>query len=133
MNNEDPISIVIDSDLFIDTLRDVKKSIEWFTTITKNEMFSIYYSALTEAEVLAGKDCEDNENEEKAIAFLSVGKKVLVTNEIARLGGALRRKYGLSLVDAIIAATAIEVKAMLCTRNISDYKKIPNLNIKAPY
>ena len=133
MNHEDPVSIVIDSDLFIDTLRDVKKSIEWFTTITRNQMFRIYYSALTEAEVLAGRDCEEKENEEKAIAFLSIGKKVLVTNEIARLGGALRRKYGLSLVDAIIAATAIEVKAMLCTRNIADYRRIPNLKLKAPY
>ncbi|MBI2144398.1 PIN domain-containing protein [Candidatus Woesearchaeota archaeon] len=133
MSEDGTTALVIDTDLFIDTLRNVKRSIEWFSSIARNKRFSIYYSALTEAEVLAGKDCEDNKNEEKAIAFLSIGKKVLVTNELARLGGALRRKYGLSIVDAIIAATALEAKALLCTRNVSDYARVPNLRIKAPY
>ncbi|MBI2580885.1 PIN domain-containing protein [Candidatus Woesearchaeota archaeon] len=133
MKQEEPISLVIDTDLFIDNLRDFKKSTEWFDAVVKSDKFELYYSALTEAEILAGKACEDKENEDKAIAFLSIGKKVLVTNELARRGGALRRVYGLSIVDAIIAATALQVNAVLCTRNISDYARIQNLKVKAPY
>lgn len=133
MSEDGTVALVIDTDLFVDSLRNVKKSTEWFNAIVKGERFRIYYSALTEAEVLAGRDCEDNENEEKALVFLSIGRKVLVTNELARLGGTLRRRYGLSLVDAIIAATAIDVKAILCTRNVSDYRRIPGLKVSTPY
>lgn len=133
MSNEDPVGIVIDSDLFIDNLRGSRKAAEWFNSIRNNESFNIYYSALTEAEVLAGKDCEAKEKEEKVIALLSIGKKMLVTNELAKLGGAVRRRHGLNLIDAIIAATAMELKARLCTRNVSDYSRIPNLDVKVPY
>ena len=133
MSDEDPVSIVIDSDLFIDNLRGLRKAAEWLNSIRNSESFNIYYSALTEAEVLAGKDCEAKEKEEKVIALLSIGKKMLVTNELAKVGGAVRRRHGLNLVDAIIAATAIEVKAILCTRNLSDYRRIPGLKVSAPY
>lgn len=133
MSNGSNVSIVIDSDLFIDNLRGLQKAAKWFNSVRNSKGFSIYYSALTEAEVLAGKDCEDKEKEEKVLALLSVGKKVLVTNELAKLGGMVRRRHGLNLVDAIIAATALEAKALLCTRNISDYSRIPNLSVKAPY
>lgn len=133
MSNEDSVRVVIDSDLFIDNLRGSRKAAEWFNSIRSNGSINIYYSALTEAEVLAGKDCEAEEKEERVIALLSIGKKMLVTNELAKLGGAVRRRHGLNLVDAIIAATAMELKAILCTRNVSDYSRIPNLKIKAPY
>ena len=133
MSAEEPVSIVIDSDLFIDNLRGLQKAAGWFNSIRNSESFNIYYSALTEAEVLAGKDCEAKEKEEKGIALLSIGKKILVTNELAKAGGAVRRLHGLNLVDAIIAATAIEVKAILCTRNISDYRRIPGLKVSTPY
>ena len=133
MSNEGPISIVIDSDLFIDNLRGLQKAAGWFNSIRNSKNFNIYYSALTEAEVLAGKDCEAMEKEEMVIALLSIGKKVLVTNDLAKLGGVVRRRYGLNLVDAIIAATALEAKALLCTRNIADYGRIPDLKLKVPY
>ena len=126
-------SIVIDTDIFIDNLRGVAQSLQWFNTIRNGDLFEVYYSAMTEAELLSGKDCEDKEKEGKALTLLSVGEKVLVTNEIARLGGAVRRRYGLQIGDAIIAATAIEKRAVLYTRNISDYSRIPNLNLNEPY
>ena len=126
-------SIVIDTDLFIDNLRGVAQSLQWFNTIKNSGSFEVYYSAMTEAELLSGKECEDQEKEGKALTLLSVGEKVLVTNEIARLGGAVRRRFGLQIGDAIIAATAIEKRAMLYTRNISDYSRIPHLNLNEPY
>ena len=133
MSNADSISIVIDSDLFIDNLRGSQKAAEWFNSVRNSKKFNIYYSALTEAEVLAGKDCEDKGKEGKVFALLSIVKKLLVTNELAKRGGMVRRRHGLNLVDAIIAATALEIGALLCTRNIADYQRIPNLKLKAPY
>ena len=126
-------SVVIDTDIFIDNLRGVAQSLQWFNRIKNSGSFEVCYSAMTEAELLSGKDCEDKEKEGKALTLLSVGEKVLVTNEIARLGGAVRRRYGLQIGDAIIAATAIEKRALLYTRNISDYSRIPHLNLNEPY
>ena len=127
------INIVVDTDLFIDNLRGGEKSFEWFNSIRDNSTVDVYFSAMTEAELFSGKECEDREKEGKILALLSIGKKLVVNNEIAKLSGLLRRRYGLYIGDAVIAATALEIEAVLCTRNISDYHMIPNLKLKAPY
>lgn len=48
---------------------------------------------------------------------------------IAELSAEIRRTYGLKLADAIVAATAISTASILVTRNISDFKKIPDLSL----
>lgn len=48
---------------------------------------------------------------------------------IARLAGELRNLYHLKTPDAAIAATAIYTNTPLVTRNIQDFKKIPNLKL----
>ena len=50
---------------------------------------------------------------------------------IAKSAGILRRDRGLSIGDSIIAATALATGATLLTRNIRDFKKVPNLILKA--
>jgi len=49
--------------------------------------------------------------------------------EIARIAAKLRRDYRLKFPDAAIAATAISTDTPLVTRNIRDFKKIPNLKL----
>jgi predicted nucleic acid-binding protein len=51
------------------------------------------------------------------------------TREIARIAAKLRRSYRLKFPDAAIAATAIYTDTPLVTRNIRDFKKIPNLKL----
>ena len=45
----------------------------------------------------------------------------------------IRKSYKTKLPDAIIAATAIVNNFTLLTRNLSDFKKIPNLLLLDPY
>lgn len=45
----------------------------------------------------------------------------------------IRRQKKIKLPDAIIAATAIENKLRLLTRNISDFKNIKDLNVLNPF
>ena len=42
-----------------------------------------------------------------------------------------RLKCGLDLVDALVAATAVENGVTLCTANVKHFRAIPNLSIKA--
>jgi predicted nucleic acid-binding protein len=45
----------------------------------------------------------------------------------------IRKNYRLKLPDAIIAATALVKQLILITRNISDFKNIPTLQITNPW
>src|SRR3989344_8160098 len=46
---------------------------------------------------------------------------------LAEQAAGIRRLYGLKLADSIIAASTILTNSTLVTRNIKDFKKIPNL------
>jgi predicted nucleic acid-binding protein len=52
---------------------------------------------------------------------------------LAEYAAALRRIYGVKLMDAIVAATALAANATLITRNIRDFKKIPELRTYNPF
>jgi predicted nucleic acid-binding protein len=48
---------------------------------------------------------------------------------LGKMAGTVRRDYRLALGDAIIAATALATDATLITRNVRDFKKVPDLKI----
>lgn len=60
-----------------------------------------------------------------------------VTTDVARKAGEFLAGYGkshgLNPVDAIIAATAIDVDAVLVTRNKKHFEFIPALIVDSPY
>ncbi len=123
---------VIDSDILIDVLRQQEKAKHFVETIAKNGNI-IYISALTEAEVLSGKDCKEPERKEKTEELLSLFQVIDVTQALARKGAELRRNHDMPLHDAVIAATAIEMSAPLYSRNAADFRKIKELKLVVPY
>ena len=125
-------SVVIDTNIFIDNLRGLESARRFFDSM-RSAGHSMYYSAITEAELLSGKECENEEKVERLLELLSIGEKILVTNEIAKSAGAIRRKYNLTLLDALIAATALSIGSVLYSRNIGAFKAIPDLETKEPY
>lgn len=52
-----------------------------------------------------------------------------VDSRLARTAGMLRRLYALKTPDSAIAATALITGTALVTRNVSDFKKIPDLRV----
>ncbi|MEK6899194.1 MAG: PIN domain-containing protein [Nanoarchaeota archaeon] len=122
--------VVVDTSVFIDHLRGYKPANDFFISLDDKDLL---FSALSEAELLSGKSCNDSEQRESILQFLKRWKKIDVTNPIAMMAGDLRRTYEITLSDAIIAATAIIYNMELLTRDISDFKGIKELKIRAPY
>lgn len=87
----------------------------YISTITEIELFG--FSQLTE------KDIEWFENFLKATTIISVDSRV------AKIAGSLRRDFKLKTLDSAIAATALMTGTTLVTRNIRDFKKVPNLRL----
>ena len=125
-------SLVLDTDIFIDFLRGFETAKGFFEEI-RQENYIIYFSAITEAELISGKECNKLERKAGIINILANFNKVLVSNEIAVKAGDFSRIYNVETADALIAATAVFTKSELVTRNISDYGKIKEVNVKVPY
>ena len=124
-------AIVIDTNIFVDHLRNFAPAVKFFESIIERE--DIYFSAITEAELIAGKANNDNDSREKLLHFLHRWNKLPVDNPLVMIAGDLSRKYGMSIPDAIIASTALSNGAELITKNTKDFNKIPGLKIKSPY
>jgi len=124
------MSFVLDSDLFIDFLRSYHPSKEWFD---KLDWEQVYFSAISEGELLSGQECINDDARRKTLELLQAATKVLVTNEIAQKAGEVRRNYGIPMMDAFIAATAIVQNGILLTRNLKHYQHIHGLTVKKPY
>src|SRR3989344_1122137 len=122
---------LLDTNIFIDHLRKHAPAIQFFDSLANAE--DILFSSITEAELIAGKDCADARKKEFTLHFLHRWEKIPVTNPIAVLGGDLCRDFALSLPDALIAATALFYDAELLTKNTKHFQMIPKLKIRTPY
>ena len=125
-------NIVLDTDIFIDYLRGYEKAFQFFDEL-KGQDYVVYFSAITETELISGKECNKIERKAELLRILSHFNKVPVDNPIAVKAGDFRRIHEIKFTDATIAATAFVIKADLISRNDVDYKKIKEITLKVPY
>ena len=109
--------VLVDTDIFIDHLRGA--------TEVKARGNRLQYSVVTRAELFAGNTASD-----LVVTLLGPFREVPVDRRIAERAGRIRRESGVRLPDALIAATAIEGRLSLATRNRSDFGKIRGLRFK---
>ena len=64
---------------------------------------------------------------------MKVASVIGITDEIVDETIAIQRAYKIKLPDAIIAATAINKKLILVTRNVADFKIIQELVLVNPW
>ena len=123
---------LIDTDIIIDHLRGVERARDFLKQI-KSEEAEILYSVITKAELYAGIRSKEEEN---MAALLGSMKEVGIDGEIAAAAGRYKNKYhashGLLLPDALIAASAKHVGAVLVTLNKKHYP-MRDITIKTPY
>lgn len=123
---------VIDTDIFIDFLRKFEPSKEIMKELS-GDKYAAFISVLTETEIFSGSECSDPEKKVRAEEILILTNKVVVDSDIARKAAEFRRLYGTPLVDAIIAATAFKLKAILYSRSAKHYSRIKEIRVERPY
>jgi predicted nucleic acid-binding protein len=119
--------IVVDTDIIVDVLRKFEPTIKLLEKLVDEHELLI--SGITESEIFAGKDMQHPEKRRKVINFLEKFKKVNPDNQILKKAGEFRRKYNISLLDCIVAATTFMNKAKLLTKNIKDFETMEEISL----
>jgi toxin FitB len=112
--------LLIDSDVLVDHLRGHRR-----LEVGQDEL---HVSAITRAELLSGRGSE----ERRIRRLLEPMSDLPVDAAIAERGGRLRRQSPLRLPDALIAATALQHRLTLVTRNVRDFDGLKGLRLRSP-
>jgi tRNA(fMet)-specific endonuclease VapC len=119
--------MIIDTSVLIDYLRQSNKEKTVFVQLVQASL-NIRISLITLSELYAGKSVWQSKKVQKELETILSGLEVLpVSTEIARQAGKLRAIYGLDLIDALIAATAILNQESLATLNSKHFRVVPEL------
>lgn len=121
--------ILIDSSILIDFLRQENKKDTIFFNLGQNYN-QIFISIITHAELYSGRSIWEKPKVRNELKKLLEGIEILPLKvDISEKAGQIRAKYGINLLDAIIASTAILAELDLVTLNIKDFKMIKGLKI----
>lgn len=109
--------ILIDTDVFIDHLRGASE--------LKPGRHRLHYSVVTRAELFAG-----NSGTDLVSQLLAPFREIPVNRSVAERAGRVAREFQLRLPDAIIAATALEGRLALTTRNRKHFDNVRGVRIR---
>jgi predicted nucleic acid-binding protein len=126
------MKVVFDTSVLVDCLRGNSGAVRIVEKVAKKEIDG-FISVLTEAELYGGRECGTVEGLSKVKNFVSLFTEIILTSEIAQQAGFFKRKYGVELPDAIIAATASVYDASVWTKNIKDFEVIKDIQTEDPY
>lgn len=110
--------VLVDTDIFIDHLRGASP--------LRAGRHRLHYSVVTRAELFAG-----NAGTDLAAQLLAPFRELPVDRAVAERAGRIAREAGVRLPDAIIAATALEHRLSLATRNRRDFERVRGLRFRA--
>lgn len=119
--------LVVDTSVIIDFLRSNNKENSMLYKLAEEDL---YISIVTHTELYAGKSIwENNEARESLEKVLSGMSFVTLDKRISERAGRIKYYSNISLIDALIAATALIDSMELVTLNIKDFKKVKGLKI----
>lgn len=112
--------VLVDSDVLVDHLRGHRRLVRGPD--------ELHVSVVTRGELFSGRGAE----ERTIRRLLEAMENVPVDVAIAERAGRIRRSSGVRQPDALIAATALEHRLTLVTRNVRDFTPIRGLRVRAP-
>ena len=121
---------LIDSNIWIYAAAGVDCVIQFMNSADLDEW--IGYSSISRLEVMGYKDFDEGQ-EGKMKRMMSCFNECEISASIVDRAIVLRKQRAMKAPDAIIAATALENKAVLVTRNASDFRGIVGLQVIDPF
>lgn len=125
-------AVAVDTTILIDHLRGFEPAKNVIEKI-RNKELKAYISSVTEAELFSGNEANLKSKREELKELIALFEKIVLDNEIAQKAGELRRTYAAEVPDAIIAATAINQRCKLWTKNVKAFERIKEIEIEEPY
>ena len=121
--------ILIDTSIIIDHLRLKDKNQTILYKLFQSK-YNLFASILTHTETYAGKSIWEKEAARSQLKNVLSGIKIIPLEEdVSEKAGEISTQYNLEIIDAIIAATALENKLTLATLNTKDFKNIKGLKL----
>jgi predicted nucleic acid-binding protein len=124
---------VVDTDILIDALRGFGLGLDYIEDAEQHG--TLHISITTEMELIIG--CRNRRELYRLERFLRRCTILAMTETIAARAVTLLRQYrlshGLSITDALIAASALVYSDTLYTKNVRDFQMIPALTVVRPY
>ena len=109
--------LLLETDVFVDHLRGARR-----LAIGRHR---IHYSVITRVELFAGNAATDF-----VATLLAPFRELPIDRTIAERAGRIRREHGVRLPDALSAATAVEHRLSIVTRNRAAFEKVRGLRLR---
>jgi predicted nucleic acid-binding protein len=125
------VKYLYDTNIFIYYLTEEPAILPFFSEafLSQNE---VIISFIVRIELLSFPELS-SEEEEVIADLLMQFERVSLLPEIEDRTIQLRRQHRLKLPDALIAATALYCSACVMTRNVDDFKRVPELTLCNPF
>ena len=119
--------LVVDTSVIIDFLRSKNKADSLLYEIAQEDL-SI--SIVTHTELYAGKSVWENSEAKEALEKVLAGMSLVTLDKrISERAGHIKSYTDISLIDALIAATALIGNKELATLNLKDFEKVKGIKI----
>ncbi|MEK9171177.1 MAG: type II toxin-antitoxin system VapC family toxin [Patescibacteria group bacterium] len=122
--------VVIDTSIIIDFTRAGTGQLPDLIEAAKSDEIELFIPTVVILELWIGKSMQQSKNTAAAEKLFSGIKRIDLVESIAKLAGKLLRKNLLTgPMDAVIAASALELNAKLATGNRRHFEKVKNLRL----
>lgn len=121
--------ILVDTDVLIDYSKGSSGLLQKLIELQENRKLELFINPVIAAEFFTDQNLAVKSKFDQAEKFLGLFGMININREIGILAGSLSRKKAVSFLgDSLIAATCLQKKLKLATRNKKHFNSVKNLN-----
>ena len=125
------MKLLVDTSILIDYLRGGLRGQNFITEIEDSDDIELFIPTIVVFELFSGKSTQNPNVVAKITDLLRFFQRVDLDEKIAKYAGQLYRdsKVKIQIPDYLIAASALQMNAVIATLNKKHFEQIPNINL----